>query len=266
MKYSRLLLIMLVVQAVSLPLWGEDATLAEADTLEVPMVPTVIGQANHARVLVFRDCTTIQVTKDWRDQDLQVEQRGNTLTFWLLNPTFTAAIPVFGDNGRIFNLNVFGTDRVGLDPLINVYGAKASDAKRVAFADGLPESLDSQIIRLAKHVYGYKPQADATMADDYDQEKLKAGERVIGRRVIENDDFAIKSMRIYRIKDIICYMCVVVHRGQGGPKVFPFQSIHVPGLRAIMPRTISTVDREYPGMVLMPNEPRIVYIFCRSSE
>jgi len=260
----RIWLILWAMLAVTSSAWAEDVTLAESDTLDVPLTPTVIGQANHQRVLVFRDIATFQVTKDWRDQDLQVEQRGNTLSIWLLNPTFTAVVPIFGDNGRIYNLNIFGTDRPGLDPIINVYGAKSAEAQKKSFTDGLPESMDSQIVRLTKHVYGFKPQTDVMVADDYDQEMLAKGERVIGRRIQEIDDFLIKSVRIYRLKDMICYMCVVVHTGrEPGPKVFPFQSLHVKGLRGILPRTISVVDREYPGMVLRNNEPRIMYIFCR---
>ena len=232
--------------------------------IQFPMRVSIAREQHYSRIVTFADCTKLEISQDWSPADLFAEKRGNTLTLQLRSPTFTTPIQVFGDDGQVYVLNVFPSDREGdLPTKVKIYGLPRDSADgRKSAAAGMPESIDSQLNRLTKHLWGFKVQPDATYAPDYDKAELEKGNKVVGRIIMESDSFSIKSIRIYRLKDVVAYMCVVVARGDNEKVYFNFQTIYTPGQRSILPRTIDIVDPKNPGITLLKGKPRILYFFA----
>ncbi len=236
--------------------------------IQFPMRVSIAREQHYSRIVTFADCMKIDITQDWSPADLFAEKRGNTLTLQLRSPTFSTPVQVFGDDGQVYVLNVFPSDREGdLSTKVKVFGSPrdAADARKGAAAS-LPESIDSQLNRLTKHLYGYKLQPDASYAPDYDKAELEKGNKVVGRIIKESDSFSIKSIRIYRLKDVVAYMCPVVARGDNEKVYFNFQTIYIPNQRSILPRTIDIVDPKNPGITLIKGKPRILYFFALAKD
>lgn len=222
------------------------------------------AQETWGRLLVFDGCKSLSVNQDWNPADLDATKSGNTLYLRLKNPSFTTSMFVLGDNGVSYSLFVFPTDRA--EPLPGEVHVVLPQGRSGSADDGLPEPTDSQVVRLMKHVFGYKVNQGVKESPDWDQDALKEGIQRVGRRVIENDTFVIRSIRIYRYKNTIGYMTAVEYRGDKPEVFFNFQEIVVPNLVAVMPRTFDFIDPKYPGIMIRKGELRVVYYFCETKE
>lgn len=232
--------------------------------ISVPMKPSSPGEAHWSRRIVFQGCKEIGITQDWSNNDLFAEKRGNALFLQLRNPAFTTPIHVDGDNGRFYSLFVFASDRAEpLAPVVVVTTPPAGGAGS-GKAEDLPESISSQRNRVAKHVFGWKPQDGVRESADYDLEALKQGEKRVGRRIVENDTFSAKSIKIYRYKEMSAYMVVIEYKGDKPRYFFNFQTVYVPNFAGAMPRTIDFIDPKFPGIMLEKGKPRVVYYFTRN--
>jgi hypothetical protein len=268
-RYLSVCFLSLMILPGALSAAEDDATLTydTGHDIMVPIKPSLERENHWRRALVFQGCKKISAQTDADPADLYTEIKGNVLYVMLLKPQFTTSLFVTGDNGIQYPLFIYGADRnEDLPGQVTVtLGNDAAKAKK-SLLDQVPESLDSQVIRLSKHVYGHKLQDGVQESPEFDREQLDKGVRQIGRRFYESDSFSMLSVRIYRMKDIECHMCVVTTKGDHDSVSFPFQDLVVPNQLFFLPRHIDVVDAQYPGMILRKGEPRVLYLFCRASE
>jgi hypothetical protein len=260
--------IFLLLLAIVVSLIADDVLeYVPGQDLQIPLRVSEQRENGRSRVIEFRDCTKIDVTQDWSSQDLFSEKHGNTLLLSLRKAPFSQQIQVFGDDGVHYTLFVFSSDRSEeLSGSVVVYGKKADANGAHDPQLDLPEPYDSQVIRLTKHVYGHKLQPDVVSTEDFDKQLLKEGVRKVGRRILEKDSYSIMSIRIYRVKDVQCHMCIAQTKGDADQIIFPFQEVIVPRQIAILPRTFDFIDNQNPGIILRKGKPRILYIFSLAKD
>lgn len=235
--------------------------------IQFPVRPTVYRESQWPRVVTFPDCTTISVRQDFASDDLLAEIQGNTLRLMLLKPTFSTPVYVVGDNGTIYPLVVFAAKSNEEPPnQVSIVDVRSREAAKSGKGPAGPEPLDSQVIRLVKHIYGFKPQAGVTESVDLDQDELKKGVRKVGRRIFETDNFQIMSIRVARLRDVVCHTCIITYRGEKDSVFFNFQEYVVPNEIAKVPRTIDVIDPKFPGMILKRGVPRVLYIFSQAKD
>jgi len=261
---ARTLLIAAVLTMTTGVGWSETILefRSEMPAIMVPIKPSTAREAHFSRVITFIGCNAIDFKQDWADQDLSVIKRGNTIEVKLQNPQFSTTLNVFGDNGIVYPLMVYASDKQETLPSeVSIVLSKDRNGANADPGANLPEPIDSQMVAITKHVYGFKPQSGVMESPDYDRDALAKGEKRIGRLVYESDAFVMKSIRIYRYKQVAAYMVVDLYRGDKLSVFQNFEELKIPRGLGKLPRTMDFLDPKFPGMLLKRNQPRIVYFF-----